>query len=159
MIPLTSTQFKSNISTTNDKQASKESAPKPRFLVLNRNPLGFEALPSAALTTAPLTSELYSRLSASSAQETAYLSKIAWLNTIRIALTCLVVSITLAIVGCTTHVLHNYNNTNLAFDYHLALWPSNIDLRPTIALLISSGLTTLAGVVYMIIHFLPSVCQ
>lgn len=105
-----------------------------------------------------MTSSLHSRNSATSAQESAYLRQAKYLRWSRAALTGLVIAIGIAAVGCEGHVLHRYNSTHPAKGSSLPpLWPSNVDVRPTIAILASTCIIVVISLVYLVWSLIPTV--
>ncbi|OAP64415.1 hypothetical protein AYL99_00387 [Fonsecaea erecta] len=104
-----------------------------------------------------LTSSLHSRNSASSAQESAYLRQAKWLRWTRTGLAILTTATATAAMGCEGHVLHSYNNTHMGSKWHLPpLWPTDVDVRPTLAILISSTLILVLSLSYLIVSLIPT---
>jgi hypothetical protein len=105
-----------------------------------------------------MTSSLHSRNSATSAQESAYLRQAKYLSWLRSGLAGLSIATAIAAVGCEGHVLQRYNSTHLGSGSHLPpLWPTNVDVKPTIALLASSCLVVVVSIVYLVISLIPTV--
>jgi hypothetical protein len=105
-----------------------------------------------------MTSSLHSRNSATTAQESAYLKQAKYLRLTRAALSALIIAAGIATVACEGHVLHRYNSTRPGSQYHLPpLWPVNVDIRPTLAILISAVLIVLMSLVYLVLSFIPTV--
>lgn len=105
-----------------------------------------------------MTSSLHTRNSATSAQESAYLRQAKYLRWARAVLAGLVIAIGVAAVGCEGHVLHRYNSTHPARELNLPpLWPSNVDVRPTIAILASTCLIVSFSLVYLVWSLIPTV--
>ena len=103
-----------------------------------------------------MTSDLHPRNSATTTQESIYLRRAKFLRWSRLVLTVLVVCTALATVGCAGHVLDKYNSTQAKF--HLPpLWPINVDLRPTLAVMISACLMMALSVTYLAVSFIPTV--
>ncbi|EXJ90045.1 hypothetical protein A1O3_03113 [Capronia epimyces CBS 606.96] len=114
---------------------------------------------ASALTINPsplLTSSLHSRNSATSAQESAYLKRARWLGWVRLGLALLTLGSATAAAGCAGHVLRRYNATHLASGWHLSLWPLNVDLRPTLAVVASAAIITAASLGYLVLWLIPS---
>ncbi|KAH0837569.1 hypothetical protein FOPE_05162 [Fonsecaea pedrosoi] len=104
-----------------------------------------------------LTSSLHSRHSASSAQESAYLRQAKWLQWIRCTLAILTIATATAAVGCEGHVLHSYNKTHMGSKWHLPpLWPTNVDVRPTLAVLIAATLIIILSLSYVVVSLVPT---
>ncbi len=105
----------------------------------------------------PLTSFLNDRHSASSAQEEAYLKHASRARVVRMVLSVATTGASGAAIGCTAHVLKHYNDTRLGRDWHLPLWPINIDLKPTLGILIPAVMVTLCQLFYIVAALIPSV--
>ncbi|EXJ61763.1 hypothetical protein A1O7_02193 [Cladophialophora yegresii CBS 114405] len=104
-----------------------------------------------------MTSSLHSRNSATSAQESAYLRQAGSLWWIRLSLTLVAIATAIAAVGCEAHVLHRYNSTRPGDDSHLPpLWPSNVDVRPALAVLISACIIVATSIVYLVWSLIPT---
>jgi len=104
-----------------------------------------------------MTASLNSRHSATSAQESSYLSQARWLRRSRLALTLLIIGTGVAAVACSGHVQKRYNSTHLGPEYHLTLWPIDIDLRPNLAIMNSAAITVASSIGYLVFSVLPSV--
>ena len=104
-----------------------------------------------------MTASLNSRHSASSVQESTYLSRARWLRRSRLALTLLIIGTGVAAVACSGHAQKRYNSTHLGPEYHLTLWPINIDLRPNLAILNSAAIVVASSIGYLVFSVLPSV--
>ncbi|KAK4943390.1 hypothetical protein LTR10_017064 [Elasticomyces elasticus] len=114
---------------------------------------------ASALKTIPsplLTSSLHSRNSATSAQESAYLTKAKLLWWTRLALVLLITATSTAAIGCAGHVLHDYNGTSFGRHRYLPLWPANIDIRPTLAVLIPAAIIVASSVMYLVFSLIPT---
>ena len=105
----------------------------------------------------PLTSFLNDRNSASSAQEEAYLKHASRMRIARLVLSVLTIGAAVAALGCTGDVLKHYNDTRLGKDWHLPLWPINIDLKPSLGILIPAAIVTFCNVFYIVAAVIPSV--
>lgn len=113
-----------------------------------------------AVTVIPsplMTASLNSRHSATSVQESTYLSQARWLRRSRLALTVLIIGTGVAAVACSSHVQKSYNSTHLGPEYHLTLWPINIDLRPNLAIMNAAAITVASSIGYLVFSLLPSV--
>lgn len=105
-----------------------------------------------------LTSSLHSRNSASSVQESAYLAKAQVLQWSRLGLAVVVAASATAALGCAGHVLDRYDETGLHKEYHLPqLWPVNVDVRPTLAILIPAAIVIAVNVGYVVFSLIPTV--
>lgn len=111
-----------------------------------------------AIVPSPLmTSSLDSRNSATSAEESVYLTRAKWLRWSRLLLAVLIIATGIAATACTGHVIQRYNSTHLGPDFHLPLWPLNVDLRPALAILISAAIATTGTMGYVAFSFIPTV--
>lgn len=121
-------------------------------------PTPYETTAFMANASPMLTSSLHSRNSASSVQESAYLAKAQVLQWSRLGLAVLVAASATAALGCAGHVLDRYNETGLGEDYHLPqLWPVNVDVRPTLAVLIPAAMVVAVNVAYVVFSLIPTV--
>lgn len=77
----------------------------------------------------------------------------------RIILSVVLVAAGAAIVGCEAHALHTYNSTNLGSEWFLPLWPQNLDLRPSIAILVGGAVVALTNCFYLCCALLPAVSK
>ncbi|KAI1810904.1 hypothetical protein GGS20DRAFT_144264 [Poronia punctata] len=74
-------------------------------------------------------------------------SRIRLLNSVRLGLTALSLLAGVTILGATSHALIVYNNTHLPSDFNLPLWPTEFDVRPTVALVVGSAIVVAANLV------------
>ena len=86
------------------------------------------------------------------------LRKLRLLHWVRIALSGLLIAAGAAIVGCEAHALHAYNATHLGNQWYLPLWPSTLDVRPSVAVLGGGASVILFSLIYLLIALIPSVC-
>ncbi|GAD91653.1 conserved hypothetical protein [Paecilomyces variotii No. 5] len=78
------------------------------------------------------------------------------LNQIRLGVAFLILAIAIAIVGCEAVPLHHYKETSSFEKYWLVLWPLNLDLRQTNALLACGAVIAFQALIYIIVAVLPS---
>lgn len=76
----------------------------------------------------------------------------------RLGLTVLALLSAIVIVGTSAETLGVYNRTHLGQDYFLALWPTNFDIRPTIALITCGAIIVLASAISLATSKVPAVC-
>jgi hypothetical protein len=76
----------------------------------------------------------------------------------RIAVSILLVAAGAAIVGCEGHALQNFNATNLGAQFFLPLWPQDLDLTPTITILVVGGVILTFNLIYLISTAIQYVC-
>lgn len=79
-------------------------------------------------------------------------------ESVRLALTLLALLAGMAILGTSADTLSVYNQTHLGAEYFLALWPSDFDITPTIALIACSGAILVASAVSLVAMKVPAVC-
>ncbi|KAI1125211.1 hypothetical protein F5Y10DRAFT_247690 [Nemania abortiva] len=75
---------------------------------------------------------------------------IRFLNGVRVGLASLALLSGITILGTSANALLVYNNTHVSSDFHLALWPDEFDLRPTVALVVGSSIVIVANLVSLI---------
>ncbi|KIX07304.1 uncharacterized protein Z518_01957 [Rhinocladiella mackenziei CBS 650.93] len=142
--------------TASVRSSSEHRSNTARSRSSTRKPESYDA---SALTINPsplLTSSLHSRNSATSAQESAYLAQTKWLRWTRLVLIFLTIATSTAAVGCAGHVLQRYNVTHLGSNYNLHLWPRNVDIRPTLAILVPATVLTAVSLVYLAFSLIPT---
>lgn len=96
-------------------------------------------------------------ISASDEQESAYLSRTRTLHWVRIGIAFMLFSASAVVVGTEAAPLHYYNQTKSYSNFYLPLWPLNLDIRQTNALLACGVVILFEAFVYIIIALLPSV--
>lgn len=75
----------------------------------------------------------------------------------RLGLTVLALLSAIVIVGTSAETLGVYNRTHLGQDYFLALWPTNFDIRPTIALITCGAIIVLASAISLATSKVPAI--
>ena len=75
----------------------------------------------------------------------------------RLGLTLLTLLMALSIVGTTADSLAVYNNTHVADDYLLPLWPVQFNLGPTIALVTGGSIIILSNTMSLVGSKVPAV--
>ncbi|TVY83264.1 hypothetical protein LSUE1_G002159 [Lachnellula suecica] len=78
-------------------------------------------------------------------------------ESVRLALTALALLSSITILGTAGDTLSVFNNTHLGEDYFLPLWPSDFDLRPTVALVVCSVIVFVASALSLTASKLPAV--
>ncbi|EED22315.1 conserved hypothetical protein [Talaromyces stipitatus ATCC 10500] len=94
--------------------------------------------------------------SAADDQEVAYLSRARILHRIRIGITLLLLGASAGVVGTEGAPLHYYNETKAYSSAWLPLWPLNLDVRQTNALLACGVVILFQSIVYIIVAAFPS---
>lgn len=152
----------SRVSTPTRPNAQKSTTTSPRpshssnSTPLKKHPSYTES--ALEITSSPpLTSFLNDRHSASSAQEEAYLRSSFRQRVLRLIICVLTLATALAALGVEGHILQSYNETRLGRDWQLPLWPINIDVRPTLGVLIPAAIVAAFNVVYILLALIPSV--
>lgn len=73
------------------------------------------------------------------------------IDSARLGLTALALASGVTILGFSADSVAVYNATHVQDDHLLPLWPSNMDLRPTVALVVCSAIVIVANVVSLIV--------
>lgn len=94
---------------------------------------------------------------ASDEDESTYIQRTRILHWIRIGLCMVVFALAIASIGAEGHPLRYYNKTVRYEEMHLPLWPENLELRPTIALITCGIIISLQSLIYVVVALLPSV--
>jgi len=93
---------------------------------------------------------------ASDEQESAYLSRARGLNRIRVGIATIILVAAVATVGVEGAPLSRYNKTVSFENSWLPLWPLNLDVRQTNAILACAALITFQTLIYIIVALIPS---
>ncbi|KAN0070209.1 hypothetical protein V8E54_011790 [Elaphomyces granulatus] len=93
---------------------------------------------------------------ASDEQESTYLTRTRILHQIRLGIAVLILAVATAVVGCEGAPLYHYNQTASFERLWLTLWPLNLDVRQTNALLACGSVIAFQALVYIIVALLPS---
>ncbi|WEW54631.1 hypothetical protein PRK78_000051 [Emydomyces testavorans] len=93
---------------------------------------------------------------ASDEDESTYIRRTRILQWVRMGLCAAMVVLAVAAVGAEGHPLRYYNKTVQYEKMYLSLWPENIEMRPTIALIACGSIIALQSLVYLIVALLPS---
>jgi len=75
----------------------------------------------------------------------------------RLGLTVLALLSAVAIVGTSAETLGVYNKTHIGEDYFLPLWPTDFDIRPTIALITCGAIIVLTSAISVAVSKIPAV--
>lgn len=94
---------------------------------------------------------------ASDEQESTYLTRTRILHQIRLGIAILILAVATAVVGCEGAPLYHYNQTASFERLWLTLWPLNLDVRQTNAILACGSVIAFQALVYIIVALLPSV--
>ncbi|KAG2421046.1 hypothetical protein HFD88_000662 [Aspergillus terreus] len=103
-----------------------------------------------------LTSGSYHASCASDAQESTFLKRARLLRWVQIGLAILVFAAAVSAVGCEAVPLQHYRRTSAFEHVELYLWPLNLDVRPTVAILACGCVIAFLALAHLIIALLPS---
>lgn len=87
-------------------------------------------------------------------QHQKYSKLVSWL---RIALSAIILVVSVAIIACSGSSLRAYSGSGLAREWWLPIWPLSVDLRPTHAVLSCGILLMIASLIYLAAALFPSV--
>ncbi|KAL2871811.1 uncharacterized protein BJX67DRAFT_88353 [Aspergillus lucknowensis] len=93
---------------------------------------------------------------ASDEEESSFLKRIRLLHWVRLGLAFLALAISVSIIACEAVPYRHYRNTSSYEAVGLYLWPLNLDLRPTIAVLACGSVITFLSLFFIVIALLPS---
>ncbi|GLI72086.1 hypothetical protein PoHVEF18_000254 [Penicillium ochrochloron] len=93
---------------------------------------------------------------AGSMDESKFLKRNRALHWARLGLSLLTTTGAVAVIACEAVPLHHYNTTSQWATEGLALWPLNLDMRPTIAALACGCVIAVLNMVYVVVAMLPS---
>ncbi|PWY95323.1 hypothetical protein BO94DRAFT_225068 [Aspergillus sclerotioniger CBS 115572] len=106
---------------------------------------------TTTITSQPLTPPI-----TSIEAESKFLTRTHHLRHTRLALAILTFLVSIPTIACEAVVLHHYRQTAPYTRIWLYLWPLNLDLRPTIALLACGCVIAFQNLLYIITALLPS---
>ncbi|KAL2824957.1 hypothetical protein BDW59DRAFT_81424 [Aspergillus cavernicola] len=93
---------------------------------------------------------------ASDQEESNFLKRIRFLHWVRLGLAFLALGISVSIIACEGVPYRHYQNTSSYENVGLYLWPLNLDLRPTIAILACGCVIAFLSVFFIVVALLPS---
>ncbi|EEP78070.1 predicted protein [Uncinocarpus reesii 1704] len=93
---------------------------------------------------------------ASDEDESTYIKRTRTLHWVRIGLCAVTLALATAIIATEGHALQYYNQMSKYEKMYLALWPENLELRPSVALVIGGVILALQSLAYSIVALLPS---
>jgi hypothetical protein len=94
---------------------------------------------------------------AGSMDESKFLKRNRALHWARLGLSLLITTGAVAVIACEAVPLHHYKTTAQWATEGLALWPLNLDMRPTIGALACGCVIAALNLVYVVVALLPSV--
>lgn len=95
--------------------------------------------------------------SAADEQEATYLSRARLLHRTRIGIALMLLAASAGVVGTESAPLHYYNETKAYSSMFLPLWPLNLDVRQTNALLACGAVILFQAILYIGVAAFPSV--
>ncbi|OJJ63761.1 hypothetical protein ASPSYDRAFT_138532 [Aspergillus sydowii CBS 593.65] len=108
------------------------------------------------MASAPSLAGSYHASCASNEEESSFLQRIRLLHWVRLGLSFLALGISVSIIACEVVPYRHYRHTSSFESVGLYLWPLNLDLRPTIAILACGCVIAFLSVVFIIVALLPS---
>ncbi|KAM5436316.1 hypothetical protein MferCBS31731_006009 [Microsporum ferrugineum] len=93
---------------------------------------------------------------ASDHDESTYLSRSRIIHWVRIALSSFSFVLAAVVVGCESHAINYYKNTVKYDKYWLSLWPKELDLGPSIAVIVCGTVILIFNLAYTAVALLPS---
>lgn len=98
----------------------------------------------------------FHRNAASTEQETVYLRTTSYLRYARLAISVLLLATAATAIGLESDIIARYNHTHLATAWHLSLWPTDLNLKPTLLILAAGAITVLLSLIAVILALTPS---
>lgn len=98
----------------------------------------------------------FHRNAATTEQETAYLKQSHHLRTARTIISVLLLSFGATMTALNADIIHHYNATRLPSSFFLTLWPTDLNLTPTLLLLLCGAVVVLLSLVYIIVSAIPT---
>ena len=89
--------------------------------------------------------------------ESTFLKRNRVLHWVQLGLSSLIFVVAIAVIPCEAVPYHHYKSTAKWASSGLALWPQNLDTRPTIAALSCGCVVAVLNLIYVIAALLPSV--
>ena len=124
-----------------DRKPQMTSTTSPTFSTLGRSP----SIAPPAYTTDDLTAK-YQRLS-------------RWVHLVRAAIAAISFIASIAVIACVGASLRAYSNSRLEPEWILPLWPLDVDLRPSHAILGCGIVVALLSLGYLAVASVPMVCR
>ncbi|KAL4915506.1 hypothetical protein BDW62DRAFT_122972 [Aspergillus aurantiobrunneus] len=110
------------------------------------------------MSFAPSIAGSYHASCASNEEESSFLKRIRLLHWVRLALAFLALGISISIIACEAVPYRHYRDTSSASfeSAGLYLWPLNLDIRPTIAILACGCVVAFLSLLFIVVALLPS---
>lgn len=125
-----------------DRKPQMTSNTSPTFSTLGRSP----SIGPPAYTTDDLLAAKYQKIS-------------RWVHLMRIAIAAVTFIASVAIIACVGASLRAYSTSRLEPEWILPLWPLNVDLRPSHAILGCGIAVAILSIAYLAVAFVPMVCR
>ena len=125
-----------------DRKPQMTSGASPTFSTLGRSP----SIGPPAYTTDDLLAAKYQKIS-------------RWVHLIRVAIAAITLIASIAVIACAGASLRAYSNSRLEPEWILPLWPLDVDLRPSHAILGCGITVALLSLGYLAVAFVPMVCR
>ena len=125
-----------------DRKPQMTSNTSPTFSTLGRSP----SIGPPAYTTDDLLAARYQKFS-------------KWVHLMRVAIAAITFIASIAIIACVGASLRAYAISRLEPEWILPLWPLNVDLRPSHAILGCGIAVALLSLAYLAVAFVPMVCR
>lgn len=125
-----------------DRKPQMTSGASPTFSTLGRSP----SIGPPAYTTDDLLAAKYQKIS-------------RWVHLMRVAIAAITLIASIAVVACVGASLRAYSNSRLEPEWILPLWPLDVDLRPSHAILGCGITVALLSLGYLAVAFVPMVCR
>ncbi|KAL6237735.1 hypothetical protein BDW75DRAFT_248488 [Aspergillus navahoensis] len=93
---------------------------------------------------------------ASNEEESSFLKRIRLLHWIRLGLSSLALATSIAIIACEVVPYRHYRKTSSFENIGLYLWPINLDIRPTIAVMACGCVVAFLSLLFIVVALLPS---
>ena len=123
-----------------DRKPQMTSNTSPTFSTLGRSP----SIGPPAYTTDDLLAARYQKFS-------------KWVHLMRVAIAAVTLVASVAVIACVGASLRAYSNSRLEPEWILPLWPLNVDLRPSHAVLGCGIAVALLSLAYLATAFVPMV--
>ena len=125
-----------------DRKPQMTSNTSPTFSTLGRSP----SIGPPTYTTDDLFAAKYQKLS-------------RWVHIMRVAIAAMTFIASIAMIACVGASLRAYSDSRLEPEWILPLWPLNVDLRPSHAILGCGIAIAILSLAYLAVAFVPMVCR
>ena len=125
-----------------DRKPQMTSSTSPTFSTLGRSP----SIGPPAYTTDDLLAAKYQKFS-------------RWVHLVRVAIAAVTFIVSIAVIACVGASLRAYSSSRLEPEWILPLWPLNVDLRPSHAILGCGIAVAVLSLAYLAVAFVPMVCH